>query len=318
MTDMTPTERKMAWSIRSAGGSPMCACRSPTAATCAAAIAWRRQMQFLPRRDLLSFEEIAALADIFIARGVTRIRLTGGEPLVRRGSRDLVGRLGERIGRRPRRADPDDQRHPARPVRGAIFARRACGGSMSASTAATRTASATSPAAATSTRCSAGSRRPRRRGSGSRSTWSRSRASTRTRSRTMLRWCAGQGHDLTLIETMPLGEVEEDRTDHYLPLDAVKRRLEQRFTLIPSLRRTGGPARYYDVGGARHPARPDHAADRQFLRRLQPHPRGRDRHGLWLPRPGPEGRAARPAAQRRPGRGRRGARPADRRQAQGP
>ena len=39
----------------------------------------------------------------------------------------------------------------------------------------------------------------------------------------MLRWCAGEGHDLTLIETMPLGEVEEDRTDHYLPLDAVKR-----------------------------------------------------------------------------------------------
>jgi cyclic pyranopterin phosphate synthase len=63
----------------------------------------------------------------------------------------------------------------------------------------------------------------------------------------MARWCAGEGHDLTLIETMPLGEVEEDRTDFYLPLDAVKRRLEERFTLAPSLRRTGGPARYYEV-----------------------------------------------------------------------
>jgi cyclic pyranopterin phosphate synthase len=52
---------------------------------------------------------------------------------------------------------------------------------------------------------------------------------------------------LTLIETMPLGEVEEDRTSHYLPLDAVKRRLEERFTLVPSARRTGGPARYFVV-----------------------------------------------------------------------
>jgi cyclic pyranopterin phosphate synthase len=48
---------------------------------------------------------------------------------------------------------------------------------------------------------------------------------------------------------MPLGEVEEDRTEHYLPLDGVRARLECEFDLIPSLSRTGGPARYYDVGG---------------------------------------------------------------------
>jgi cyclic pyranopterin phosphate synthase len=63
----------------------------------------------------------------------------------------------------------------------------------------------------------------------------------------MLRWCAEQGLDLTLIETMPLGEIEEDRSAYYLPLDGVKRRLEQRFALVPSLARTGGPARYFDV-----------------------------------------------------------------------
>jgi cyclic pyranopterin phosphate synthase len=63
----------------------------------------------------------------------------------------------------------------------------------------------------------------------------------------MAHWCAAEGHDLTLIETMPLGAVEDDRSDHYLPLDAVKRRLEEHFTLIPSLQRSGGPARYYDV-----------------------------------------------------------------------
>ena len=57
------------------------------------------KMQFLPRREILSFEEIVTLADLFIARGVKRIRLTGGEPLVRRDIETLVGRLGERIGR---------------------------------------------------------------------------------------------------------------------------------------------------------------------------------------------------------------------------
>ena len=65
----------------------------------------------------------------------------------------------------------------------------------------------------------------------------------------MLRWCASQGHDLTLIETMPLGEVEEDRTAHYLPLSDVRSRLEREFRLIPSLARTGGPARYFEVDG---------------------------------------------------------------------
>ena len=65
----------------------------------------------------------------------------------------------------------------------------------------------------------------------------------------MLAWCATRRIDLTLIETMPLGEVEEDRTSHYLPLDVVRRRLEERFALKPSMRSTGGPARYYDVAG---------------------------------------------------------------------
>jgi len=63
----------------------------------------------------------------------------------------------------------------------------------------------------------------------------------------MLAWCGKQGFGLTLIETMPLGEIDEDRTDRYLPLDAVKRSLEERFTLVPTLHRTGGPARYHDV-----------------------------------------------------------------------
>src|SRR4051794_3249097 len=57
------------------------------------------RMTFVPKSEVLTLEEIVELADILIARGVTRIRLTGGEPLVRRGIADLAARLGERIGR---------------------------------------------------------------------------------------------------------------------------------------------------------------------------------------------------------------------------
>ena len=86
-------------------------------------------MQFLPRREILSFEEIVTLADLFIARGVKRIRLTGGEPLVRRDI-EHAGRTARRADRpRPRRAHADDQRHPpcpvrARPARGGREARQ--------------------------------------------------------------------------------------------------------------------------------------------------------------------------------------------------
>jgi cyclic pyranopterin phosphate synthase len=63
----------------------------------------------------------------------------------------------------------------------------------------------------------------------------------------LIAWAHGEGHEITLIEVMPLGEVEGDRFDHYLPLDAVRRDLEARWTLSASDARSGGPARYVDV-----------------------------------------------------------------------
>jgi cyclic pyranopterin phosphate synthase len=208
------------------------------------------EMRFLPRSDLLSFEEIETLADLFIARGVRRIRLTGGEPLVRRGIEDLAARLGARLGngldeltlttngtrlagfapalhaagiRRVNVSldsrDPERFRYITRhgelgQVLGGIEAAAAAGLAVKINMVALKGLNEDEIAP-------------------------------------MLLWCAAQGHDLTLIETMPMGEVEEDRSLHYLPLDAVKRRLEEDFELVPSLRRTGGPARYYEVAGIR-------------------------------------------------------------------
>jgi cyclic pyranopterin phosphate synthase len=65
----------------------------------------------------------------------------------------------------------------------------------------------------------------------------------------MLRWCGDQGYDLTLIETMPLGETGEDRTDHYLPLSTVAKEIDAHHPLTAIDYRTGGPARYYRVDG---------------------------------------------------------------------
>lgn len=206
------------------------------------------KMQFLPRRDILSFEELLALADLLVARGVRRIRLTGGEPLVRSDVMSLVCRLGERIGSGleeltlttngsqlakhavalhdagVRRINvsldslrPERFRHITR--RGDLF--QVLGGIDAAAAAGLRV----------------------------KINMVGLRGLNDDEIGDMLEWCVVRGHDLSLIETMPLGEVEEDRAVHYLPLDAVKRDLETRFVLTPSLHRTGGPARYYEVGG---------------------------------------------------------------------
>ncbi len=63
----------------------------------------------------------------------------------------------------------------------------------------------------------------------------------------LIAWAHGQGMDLTLIEVMPLGLVDGDRIDHYLPLTMVREELERRWTLISSDHRSGGPARYFDI-----------------------------------------------------------------------
>jgi cyclic pyranopterin phosphate synthase len=206
------------------------------------------KMTFLPRKDVLSLEELVDLADIFIARGVRRIRLTGGEPLVRKGVEHLVGELGKRVGngldeltmttngtQLARHApmlfdagirrinvsldsrDPERFRHITRrgdlaQVLGGIDAAASNGLKIKINMVALAGLNADEIVP-------------------------------------MLRWCGERGFDLTLIETMPLGEVEDDRTEHYLPLSDVRARLEREFRLIPSLARTAGPARYFEVDG---------------------------------------------------------------------
>ncbi len=204
-------------------------------------------MTFLPRAALLSIEEIAEIADAFIARGVKRIRLTGGEPLVRRGLTDLAGRIGRRIVT----GDLDELTLTTNGVRLAEHAealvaagvRRVNVSLDSLDPARFRHITRTGDLA----QVLHGIAAARAAGLAVKINMVALKDLNEDEIVPMLRRCAAAGHALTLIETMPLGAVEEDRTDRYLPLDAVRRLLEERFTLLPIAERTGGPARYFRV-----------------------------------------------------------------------
>ena len=211
-------------------------------------------MTFLPRSALLTLEEIAEVADAFIARGVRRIRLTGGEPLVRRGLPDLACMIGRHIGD----GSLDELTLTTNGVRlgeqaDALFAAgvRRVNVSMDSRDPArfrhiTRWGDVMQVLNGIAT--------AKRAGIAVKINMVALAGLNEDEIEPMLRWCAAEGHDLTLIETMPLGMIDEDRTDRYLPLDRVRRDLEQRFTLTPVADRTGGPARYYrveELGGAR-------------------------------------------------------------------
>ena len=206
------------------------------------------RMKFLPRSEVLSLEEIVDLADIFIDRGVRRIRLTGGEPLVRRGIGELFKSLGDRIGSGLEEvtlttngvlldqyatllADCGVKRVNVSldSLKQDRFAHITRGGDLG--------------------RVLQGIAAAQRAGLKVKINMVALARLNDDEIEDMVLWCDARGCDLTLIETMPLGEVEEDRTDHYLPLDAVRRTLDGRFGLIPTLDRTGGPARYFDVQG---------------------------------------------------------------------
>src|SRR5580692_2712527 len=204
-------------------------------------------MSFLPKADLLTLEELDRLCSAFIARGVRKLRLTGGEPLVRRGimtlfatlSRHLAsGALEEltlttngsqlakhaaelaahgvrRINVSLDTLDPDKFRAITRwgnldNVLAGIDAAQAAGLKVKINTVALRDVNEDEIPA-------------------------------------LMQWAHGRGMDLTLIEVMPLGEIGEGRLDQYLPLSLLRARLAERYQLDNLDYQSGGPARYVRV-----------------------------------------------------------------------
>ncbi|MCT2398280.1 GTP 3',8-cyclase MoaA [Novosphingobium mangrovi (ex Huang et al. 2023)] len=204
------------------------------------------RMTFLPRKDVLSLEELHDLALGFIARGITKIRLTGGEPLVRRDMIELVRALGRKIG-----DGLEELTLTTNGTRLAEFAEDLFAAGMRRINVSLDTLDRE-----TFTRLSRRDSLPqvleglaaaKAAGLKVKLNTVALKGVNEQEIPDIVAWAHGQGFDATLIEVMPLGEVEEDRIDHYLPLVAVQEDLARRWTMTPSDHRTGGPARYWDV-----------------------------------------------------------------------
>ncbi len=203
-------------------------------------------MTFLPKADVLSLEELERLCTAFIRLGTTKIRITGGEPLVRRDVQTLFQRLGGRLGQGLDELTLTTNGTQLTKHAAALYAAGVRRVNVSLDTldparftAITRWGKiekvldgiAAAKAAGLHVKINAVALK----------------GVNEHEIDDMLAWCGQQGHDLCLIETMPMGDIGGDRTDQYLPLSLVRARLRQRWTLQGTDYQTGGPARYFDV-----------------------------------------------------------------------
>jgi cyclic pyranopterin phosphate synthase len=204
-------------------------------------------MTFLPKAGLLTLEELDRLCSAFIAKGVRKLRLTGGEPLVRKNILWLFEALSRHIesgaleeltlttnGSQLAKYADELARFRVRRINVSVdtldpkkFQQITRWGDLA--------------------KVLDGIKAARKAGLHVKINMVALKDANEDEIESMLRWCHGEGMDLTLIETMPLGEIDADRTGQYLPLSVVRARLMDRFTLEDIPYRTGGPARYVRV-----------------------------------------------------------------------
>jgi len=204
-------------------------------------------MTFLPKSDVLSLEEIDRLASAFVRRGVRKLRLTGGEPLVRRGIMDLVRSLSRHL----RSSALEELTLTTNGSQLARYAAELADAGVRRINVSLDTLDADRFARITRwgrlPQVLEGITAAKAAGLHIKINMVALKDLNEDEIETMLRWCAEGGHDLVLIETMPLGDISEDRTDRYLPLSSVRHDLEARWTLDPLPDSTGGPARYVRI-----------------------------------------------------------------------
>ena len=205
-------------------------------------------MTFLPKAEILSLTELERLCASFIRHGVRRLRITGGEPLVRRDVISFFREMGHWLGRADGQPGLDELTLTTNASRLAEFAAdlHACGVQR-----VNVSLDSLDPARfaritrrGNLARTLDGIRAAREAGLAVRINTVAMAGVNADEFDSLIAWCGEIGADLCLIETMPMGETGEDRTDRYLPLSDVRRGLEQRWTLEPLTWRTGGPARY--------------------------------------------------------------------------
>lgn len=205
------------------------------------------QMRFLPKAELLTLEELDRVCSAFVRRGVRRLRLTGGEPLMRRGIMDLVRKLSRHL----EEGALDELTMTTNGVRLREFASglreagvRRINVSLDSLDRATFARIARSDCLH---QVLDGIAAAQDAGIKVKINTVALAHDNRRELPDLIRWAHQGDMDITLIETMPLGEVDEDRTDQFVSLTALRRELESYWTLTDLAERTGGPARYVRI-----------------------------------------------------------------------
>jgi GTP 3',8-cyclase len=204
-------------------------------------------MTFLPKKDLLSLEELDRLCSAFIDLGVRKIRLTGGEPLVRRNIMSLVGSLGRHL----RSGRLEELTLTTNGSQLEHFAEELFRHGVRRINVSLDTLDPTRFQAITRwgkyEKVMAGIAAAKAAGLQVKINMVALKGVNDNEFDRMIAWCGAEGFDLTLIETMPLGEIDGDRTEQYLPLSLVRARLARTWTMTDLPDRTGGPARYVRI-----------------------------------------------------------------------
>jgi len=204
------------------------------------------RMTFLPKREVLSLEELHDLACGFIERGVTKLRITGGEPLVRRDIIGLFQALGQRLGHGLKELTVTTNATQLAVHAEALFKAGVRRVNVSLDTL-DRERFATLSRRDVLAQVLDGIRAAQEAGLKVKINAVALRDTNEDELPDLIAWAHERGCDVTLIEVMPLGEVEEERLDQYLSLTDVRARLEERWTFTDNDAKTGGPARYVDV-----------------------------------------------------------------------
>ncbi|WP_337961950.1 GTP 3',8-cyclase MoaA [Brucella gallinifaecis] len=204
-------------------------------------------MTFLPKKDLLTLEELDRICSAFIDKGVRKLRLTGGEPLVRKNIMHLIRGLSRHL-------LTGALHELTLTTNGSQLARYAdeladCG--VRRINVSIDTLDADKFRTITRwgdiNRVIEGIDAAQKAGIRVKINAVALKDFNEFEIPQMIRWAHGRDMDMTLIETMPMGEIEVDRTDQYLPLSKLRSDLSRQFTLSDIPYRTGGPARYVKI-----------------------------------------------------------------------
>ena len=201
-------------------------------------------MTFLPKREVLSLEELDRLCSAFVRQGVRKLRLTGGEPLVRRNIMWLIDRLGRHLGT----GDLDELTLTTNASQLAKYAQPLVDAGVKRVNVSFDTLDPDKFAAITRwgryDKVMAGLAAAKKAGLHVKINTVALRGVNDDEAERLIDWAHGEGWDITFIEVMPMGDVGENRLDQYLPLSMLRAQLQQRYTLTDLPDKTGGPARY--------------------------------------------------------------------------